>query len=158
VASEETRQYDVDQVTPPNIGSLRQRVAICATLDRPDLSGTLNRERPGVFWTYAQVLPIRAYRQVAYTAAFGSDKTPTHSIFIRMPHDVQVTAQHWVYYENQFSKRWLRIHAVQDINERQRMLWLLCRLQEDHDERNDPATDPLAPVVVETPKLKDIIL
>lgn len=158
MANDDTKQYETELVNPPAVGLLRQRVAVCATVDRPDMQGTLDRVRPGIFWTWAQVRPIKAYRQVAYTTAFGSDKTPTHSIFIRMPHDVQVTAQHWVYYENQFAKRWLRIHAVQDINERQRMLWLLCRLQEDHDERNDPATNPLATVVVEKPSLRDIIL
>lgn len=154
----DTRQYDIDLVVTPSVGKLRQRIAICATLDKSGVEGSLSRERPGVFWTWAMILPVRAYRQVAYTAAFGSDNTPTHSVFIRMPRDVQVTAQHWVYYENQFTKRWMRIHSVQDINERQSMLWLLCRLQEDHDERNDPATNPMAPVAVETPKLRDIIL
>lgn len=120
------------------IGKMRHRVLVCAWIEEPDADVSILRERPGVFEAYASIKPRKATRVFESRVAYGDENTPTHEIIIRYPNDVMINSQNWIYEESKGVKRWFRVHAIEDVDERQCYLKLLVRQTEVKDPRRDP--------------------
>jgi hypothetical protein len=141
----------------PDIGSLREIAWVCTTVERPDLGGPSTIvERPGVIKVHARVRPLKGTQVLDWKAVLGSEQAPTHEITIRMPPDVSVQLNHWVFCEDRYSKSWYRIRTVEDMGGVRRFLLLLCSLETFNDARHDPATQK-PPPVFEVPEGSDVV-
>lgn len=130
----------------PDVGKLRSRVKVCCWVDKPTGLNEITTERPGVFDAWAFVAPLGPIAMEGTRIAHNGDrKEPTHTIVIRVPSDSFVDRNFWVYRETRYAKQWFRIQRVEDLSDRDRMLWLLCNLVENYDVRQDPAVQTTEP-------------
>lgn len=140
----------------PSIGDLRSRAIVCTWMETPDADISVVVSRPGVFTCNARVLPVRGSTVLDYQAAWGA-KAPTHEITIRVPLDVQVALNHWVYVDDTTTKTWFRIINIEDLGGAGRFLVLLCAIDTLKDLRSDPATQTSAPNFMEPIAPPDVI-
>jgi hypothetical protein len=133
--------------TQPAIGSMRQRVVVCTTTERPDEDVSTIVERPGVMPVMSRIRPLRGDDAVMldWRAVFGKENTPTHEITIRCPPDVKVDLNHWVYHSDELGATWYKVRSVEDLGGVHRFLVLLCTLTTVNDARSDPATQSPPP-------------
>jgi hypothetical protein len=135
-----------EQKRQPGIGELRERVVICTTVEKPDGNVSTIVNRPGVIRVHAKVRPIRGERVLDYQAVFGGrENAPTHEITIRVPPDVKVDLNHWVFQETGYAKTWFKVRSVEDMAGVGRFLLLLCTIDTLKDGRNDPVTQEPPP-------------
>lgn len=121
-------------------------VWICTTTERPDDDVSTIKERPGVFRCHAAIRSIRPEQILNYQAVFGDENAPSKEVIVRMPPDVKVDLNHWVYREcGAYSKMWMKVRSVEDIDELGKFLLMRCSIDTVLDERSDPATQPLPP-------------
>lgn len=123
----------------PAIGRMRSRAIVCTWVETPDDDISVVVQRPGVFQCMAQVLPINGAKILDYQAVWG-DKAPTHEITIRVPLDVMVALNHWIYVDTGMTKTWYRVRSIEDLGGVARFLILLCSVDTFKDARLDPAT------------------
>jgi hypothetical protein len=126
-----------------NIGHLRNPITVCSWNDKPVGEAEVILERYGVFKSQAFIDPLGPIGLESHTVAYGWDHIPTHSIVMRCPHDVFVDRNYWVYRKTRFGAQWFRVLRIEDIGERQRMLWMLCALVQSLDVRLDPVVQEL---------------
>lgn len=130
----------------PEVGELRALVWVCTTVERPDMNVSTIVQRPGVIKVHARIRPLRGDRILDYQAVLGTEKAPTYEITVRMPPDVKVDLNHWIYQEEgDYAKKWFKVRSTEDMGGRGRFLLLLCSLDKLNDERSDPATQESPP-------------
>jgi len=136
----------------PTIGELRHVVWVCTTTERPDSNVSTLVDRPGVFRCMARIRNLRADQILDYKAVFGSEEAPTKEITIRVPPDVKVDLNHWIFREDGPAQMWMKVRTVEDLGEVGRFLVLHCSIDTVNDVRSDPATQE-PPPLWETPSM-----
>jgi hypothetical protein len=129
----------------PSVSEMRDTVVICTTIERPDRYVSTIVERPGVIEVRARIRPAKAYQILNYQTVFKSASEITTVITIRMPPDVKVDINHWVYQKTGYAPSWYKVRSVEDIENQGRFLALYCTLDVLNDERSDPATQQSPP-------------
>lgn len=145
-------KIDLRRRVQPAIGQLRDVVWVCTTTERPDDNVSTIVERPGVIRVHARIRDLKPDQIMNYRAVFGDENTPTKEITIRVPPDVKVDLNHWVFRETGYAKTWYKVLYVEDLGEVGRFLILYCAVDELNDVRNDPATQQ-PPPIWETPDM-----
>ena len=133
----------------PSLGSLRELVIVCTTVEKPDADVSTIVTRPGVIQVHARVRPLKGEEYLDYQAVFPGDRRlrpPTHEITIRTPPDVKIDLNHWVYHQDRHAATWYRVRTVEDIGGARRFTIMLCSPETTWDVRSDPATQELPPV------------
>jgi hypothetical protein len=120
-------------------------VWICTTVERPDFNVSTVVERPGVIKVHARVRPLRGREILNYQAVFGEQNAPNTEITTRMPPDVKVDLNHWVYQETGYAKTWYKVRSAEDMGGLGRFLMMHCSIDELKDKRSDPATQQSPP-------------
>lgn len=149
-------KIDTRRRKQPSIGDLRSKAIVCTWVETPDADISVVVTRPGVFQCMARVLPIRGSAVLDYQTAWG-DKAPTHEITIRVPLDVHVALNHWIYVETPMSKTWYRIRLIEDLGGANRFLVLYCMMDTVEDKRSDPATQQSPPNFITPVAPPDVI-
>lgn len=139
-------RIDLTRHNVPTIGSLRQQVVVCCTLERPDEDVSTIVTRPGVFKAHARVRPIKGEQVLAWKGVFATAQVPTEEVTLRCPPDVAIDLGHWVYVTDHFRERWLKVREVEDLGGVRRFVILLCTVETVRDRRADPVTQPAPPV------------
>lgn len=140
----------------PSIGELRDRVVVCTWTETPDNDISVVVKRPGVYSCNARVLPLRGSKILDYQTAFG-EKAPTHEITMRVPLDVHLALNHWIFCQNKFSQTWYRVANIEDVGGVHRWISLLCYVDTVDDKRSDPATQQSPPNFIEPVQPPDVI-
>ena len=129
----------------PSVGSMRDSVIICTWTERPDEDVSTIVARPGVFRAHARVRTLQPDQILDFMAVFGSQDRPAVEIAIRVPPDVKIDLNHWVYRETGPAKIWYKVRSVQDFGDVGRFLLLRCSIDTVNDPRTDPATQQPPP-------------
>lgn len=129
----------------PEVGELRDLVWVCTTVERPDINVSTIVERPGVIRVHARIRPLRGQQILNYQAVFGDQNAPNTEITIRIPPDVKVDLNHWVYRETGSAKTWYKVRKAEDMGGLGRFLMMLCSIEEVKGTRSDRATQTPPP-------------
>jgi hypothetical protein len=145
-------RIDQRRESVPTISDLREVVTICTTLERPDDNVSTIVERPGVIQVHARVRPLEAsqildYQTVNPGMGRGTSqlKAPSHEITVRVPPDVKVDLNHWVFHADRYTETWFKVAMTKDMGGARRFLVLYCTPDLIRDRRSDPATQKLPP-------------
>lgn len=149
-------RIDTKRRKQPSIGELRSKAIVCTWIEVPDDDISVVVVRPGVFRCMAKVLPVRGSTVLDYQAVWGN-KAPTHEITLRVPQDVHLALNHWVYIDDTVTKTWYRIRNIEDLGGANRFLILLCSIDTLKDARSDPATQQSPPNFIEPVQPPDVI-
>jgi hypothetical protein len=139
------RRIDLRRRSVPNVADLRDIVWICTTVERPDANVSTIVQRPGVIKVHARILDLRPEIVLNYQAVMGTQHAPTKAITIRMPPDVKIDLNHWVYQETGFGPIWHKVRSVEDLGGVRRFLEMHCSIETVNDSRRDPATQEAPP-------------
>jgi len=136
----------------PRLGSLRDLVTICTTVERPDGDVSTLVNRPGVIQVHANVRPMRGIEVLDWkavrdvTTMNSKANTPTHEITLRVPPDVKIDLNHWVYCKDRLgTETWYKVRLVEDMAGVHRFLRLTCSIETINDPRSDPVTQTPPP-------------
>lgn len=121
-----------------SIGMLRNPITICSWSDKPEGDTETVLERYAVARTQAFIDPLGPIAFENTTVANNWDLIPTHAIIFRVPSDIFVDKNYWIYRRTKFADQWFRVLRLEDIGERQRMTWALVGLVKNFDTRLDP--------------------
>lgn len=149
-------RIDTKRRKQPAIGELRSKTIVCTWVEVPDNDISVVVTRPGVFRCMSRVLPIRGSTVLDYQAVWGV-KAPTHEITLRVPLDVQLALNHWIYIDDPVTKVWYRIRNIEDLGGANRFLVCLCSIDTLDDARSDPATQERAPNFMQPVQPPDVI-
>jgi hypothetical protein len=138
-------RIDLRRRTVPSLGSLRQPVIVCTTVERPDGDVSTIVERPGVFRVHGRVRAIRGDQVLDWKGVFQTPQVPTHEITIRTPPDVKLDLNHWVYVADRYAETWYKVRTVEDLGGVHRFTVLMCTIETVRDRRADPVTQAPAP-------------
>lgn len=141
----------------PDIGALRERVVICTTVERPDGDISTIVKRPGVIEVHASVRALRGEEVLNWRAVFASPQAPNVEITVRVPPDVKIDLNHWVWHTDLYRETWYKVRTVEDLGGVRRFLVLLCSVDTVRDKRGDPATQA-PPPTWETPGMTDDVV
>lgn len=130
----------------PEASELRDLVWVCTTVEKPDDDVSTIVRRPGVIKVHARIRQLRPDQIMDYQAVFGTqDPPPTVEITIRMPPDVKVDLNHWVYRITGHAQIWYKVRNTEDLGGVGRYLIMNCNIDTVNDVRNDPATQEPPP-------------
>jgi hypothetical protein len=145
-------RIDLRQESPPRISDLREVVIVCTTLERPDLNVSTIVERPGVIKVHGRVRPLQPQQILDYQTVnpgmgrgHAQVRQPTMEITIRVPPDVKIDLNHWVYHADRYAETWYKVGMVKDMGGVRRFLILYCWSELIRDRRSDPATQESPP-------------
>ena len=145
-------RIDQRRESVPHIGDLRDVVIVCTTVERPDDNVSTIVERPGVIRVHARVRPLEASQILDYQTVnpgmgrgHAQVKQPSHEITIRVPPDVKIDLNHWVFHAARYTETWYKVASVKDMGGAGRFLILYCWSELIRDRRSDPATQELPP-------------
>lgn len=138
-------KIDLRRRSVPDVADLRDVVIVCTTVERPDDNVSTIVKRPGVFKCHARIRDLKPEVILNYQAVMGAQNAPTKEITIRMPPDVKVDLNHWVYQLTGFAKVWHKVRSTEDLGGAGRFLVMHCSVQTINDERSDPATQESPP-------------
>jgi hypothetical protein len=145
-------RIDLRRESIPRIGDLREVVVICTMLERPDGNVSTIVDRPGVIRVHARVRPLDAQQILDYQTVYpgmgrghAQVRHPTVEVTIRVPPDVKIDLNHWVFHANRYTETWYKVAMVKDMGGVLRWLQLFCWSELVRDVRNDPATQEPPP-------------
>ena len=99
-------------------------MTICTTIEKPGGDVSTIVSRPDVIHVHARGAADQGRGILNWKAVFDTVAVPTHEITVRVPPDVKIDLNHWVYHADRFSETWYKVQTVEDLGGARRFLVL----------------------------------